>query len=629
MALKRVTYAERQPISLDSLVDEQAYQIAMRRRHNLAHHDWGIVAGLELERSDGGFVLRRGMAVDGFGRELIVPEDILISADALVQLNGNAIAGWLVYAFHSTIAFQADNFPCGPGQQDRTYEQALLRLEVVQALDDIDGRNPPQVPITSFSFGPQDDPPEDSAPWPVFLGGLLRASKIAQYAVITRGRPYALLRGEVISASSGKAQVQVGAEASGDPNRFAVRLPNAPGSPLGERLIIDKENNSTWIGDTTLFGNLAVEPAPPASAPAGSDLCADLQTLQERFWGVVLNPILPPKIAAPWTISHALIPPAKNDIPQIPMQQLRFEFFDPGTKGDRTAYRLSIGVNNNGIFTPCLSVDAECNLTVHGNLRIGGSLVWGPAKADPADPRFRAQLIATWTQGLVDNTTGLARYYGASMALSFEPGNGRPGTPIACMLVIKNTGPFKLTAVNLTETLSASGATADPPLPAGFELTPGETKKIARKYTIPVKGVLEVSVDAEGVAQPSGYRVTANLKQAAATAHNPSSVAMTVTDLHDGNTGVQQNFTITITNNGTEAVQVTRVTIANNMATDPAEQLAEFTLNPGQPHLVSRTFTPDSGGTLTITATADITGPGGDVVHASHSQSVSIIETPN
>ena len=51
--------------------DEQAYHIAMRRRHIIAHHLWGIVRGLELAVENALFV-QPGIAVDGYGRELIL-----------------------------------------------------------------------------------------------------------------------------------------------------------------------------------------------------------------------------------------------------------------------------------------------------------------------------------------------------------------------------------------------------------------------------------------------------------------------------------------------------------------------------------------------------------------------------
>ena len=50
--------------------------MAMRRRHNLALHSWGIVAGLEPRMipapGSNSLIVDTGMAIDGYGRELVL-----------------------------------------------------------------------------------------------------------------------------------------------------------------------------------------------------------------------------------------------------------------------------------------------------------------------------------------------------------------------------------------------------------------------------------------------------------------------------------------------------------------------------------------------------------------------------
>jgi hypothetical protein len=74
--IERVHYYERQYLTAADFRAEQAYHRDMRRRHNLAHHTWGIVVGLELvEKTEGqtlSVYVQPGMAVDGYGREIIV-----------------------------------------------------------------------------------------------------------------------------------------------------------------------------------------------------------------------------------------------------------------------------------------------------------------------------------------------------------------------------------------------------------------------------------------------------------------------------------------------------------------------------------------------------------------------------
>ena len=49
----RVRYRERQPLCAGDLTTEQAYRLAMRRRHDRGAHSWGIVTGLQLDDQQG------------------------------------------------------------------------------------------------------------------------------------------------------------------------------------------------------------------------------------------------------------------------------------------------------------------------------------------------------------------------------------------------------------------------------------------------------------------------------------------------------------------------------------------------------------------------------------------------
>jgi hypothetical protein len=75
--IERLRYYAQQYLGPGDFQDEQEYHRGMRRRHNVGPHTWGIVAGLELEErkpSSGALEvwLKPGMAIDGFGRELLV-----------------------------------------------------------------------------------------------------------------------------------------------------------------------------------------------------------------------------------------------------------------------------------------------------------------------------------------------------------------------------------------------------------------------------------------------------------------------------------------------------------------------------------------------------------------------------
>lgn len=87
--IERLRYYEHQYLGAVDFQDEQDYQRDMRRRHNVGLHAWGIVVGLELEERDPvsgasgpiEMYIRPGMAIDGFGRELVLLEPFQIPPD--------------------------------------------------------------------------------------------------------------------------------------------------------------------------------------------------------------------------------------------------------------------------------------------------------------------------------------------------------------------------------------------------------------------------------------------------------------------------------------------------------------------------------------------------------------------
>jgi hypothetical protein len=80
--IERLNYYEGEFLGAVDFQAEQEYHRDMRRRHNLGQHTWGIVAGLDLVQAPNGgtnnngtevdVYLQPGMAVDGFGREILV-----------------------------------------------------------------------------------------------------------------------------------------------------------------------------------------------------------------------------------------------------------------------------------------------------------------------------------------------------------------------------------------------------------------------------------------------------------------------------------------------------------------------------------------------------------------------------
>jgi hypothetical protein len=85
----RVYFYERQYLNASDLVAEQAYHLEMRRRLNLALHLWGIVLGFDIAKGSvvpgapEQFIVGPGMAIDGFGREIVLPVAYALSGEDL------------------------------------------------------------------------------------------------------------------------------------------------------------------------------------------------------------------------------------------------------------------------------------------------------------------------------------------------------------------------------------------------------------------------------------------------------------------------------------------------------------------------------------------------------------------
>src|SRR5512144_524751 len=84
MSTSRVYYRERQRLVTADLRQEQDYLLGLAGRHHLAHHQWGVVRGLRVVRTaGGGLALTPGVAIDGYGREILVPDAVALGAPDL------------------------------------------------------------------------------------------------------------------------------------------------------------------------------------------------------------------------------------------------------------------------------------------------------------------------------------------------------------------------------------------------------------------------------------------------------------------------------------------------------------------------------------------------------------------
>ena len=485
-AAGRLRYRERQPVRRDDLTAEQAYLLARRHRHDRGQHGWGIVAGLALAPGTGAVLVQPGVAVDGYGRSLVASGPIRIPHDLLSGISdgtgAEAIDVWLLYG----------RGPCHDARSPETPDVRLLAVEHADA--DPGARKPGEVSAQELDGGPEGFSPDDPGrEWPVYLGRLTPGSG-GTWDVHLDDRPYASLVGEAIVSPGRDARLQVGGERSGDPLRFGVQL-GVAGGPLTDRLTIDRTGAVAVQGDLRLDGTLTLSPSGKAASGAG------LGRL----------PAVPPA-AMPWRVYRTLIGqgPVKTD-------ELRLEIGHPGDKGDPTRYRLAVGyVDDLGKFQRCLSVRADCTVAVGaGKLAVdpGKLLVNAPAKADPADPRFAAEIIAQWLDSIARAGVKLdALYAGALIVTIGGTGPVGQGKSLSYTVTVRNAGPAQVRQVVVADTVTVEGTTVGGgQLPMLATLDPGEDRTRHRQVQAPAGSSgkkLRITATAVGTGPP-GYPVQA------------------------------------------------------------------------------------------------------------------------
>src|ERR1700737_4666535 len=118
----RVHYFDKQFLRVNEFTDEQLYQLAARRRHNITEHAWGIVSGLDLaQESDGGLVVRPGVAIDGYGREVLLTDKKSLAPQTFDDLGTDRLDAWIVYDRRDDANVPSGYGSCVPGGAGAAY----------------------------------------------------------------------------------------------------------------------------------------------------------------------------------------------------------------------------------------------------------------------------------------------------------------------------------------------------------------------------------------------------------------------------------------------------------------------------------------------------------------------------
>jgi hypothetical protein len=270
--------------------------------------------------------------------------------------------------------------------------------------------------------------------------------------------------------------MQLGSEAVRDDRRLAVRLRDAAGQ-LRDRWVIDASGATTVAGTVRLAGDVEVT--------GGVELQGSTAA---------------PGQARPWQLYHTVAPQDGRLV-----DQLRVEIENPGDRADPSTYRLAIGcVDDGGTFVPCVTVTADCVVTVHGGLTVKGEVVRGPIQVDTKDPGFVSALVSAWLQGAVALGTAVDNLSSPDLDVTIDaPASVPVGTALSYKVTVKNVGTGTLDHIAAYETV-ALGATLVRRgyLRTGITLAPGKSVEVQAPAVTPgAVGRLQVHVVVIGVDQ--------------------------------------------------------------------------------------------------------------------------------
>jgi hypothetical protein len=356
--ITRVRYFDRQFLRTQDFVDEQAYHLALRRRHDISHHIWGIVSGLEIAADiEGNLSVGPGVAVDGYGRTLVLAERAFLPATDFDDKASEVLDVWMLYDRTGSDRSPRGYTDCGEeGSFYRWQERPLVRFDIPDPAF-TDSREPKSVPPGDLPFDPSRTPPDEVLhDWSVFLGRIRRDRsdpKKTKYVMDLTGRPYAGLVGAAIEAPWNRGvRVELGGDQAAG-SRFAV-FPKGGADPA---LTIDGDGNFELQGPMTLHGDLEIR-----------DGYLEL--------GVVETTEPSTEEPGPWRIyrhSAEAAGESNEDEQQTVAEELRVEM---GAGASRVA--MGAWSTKDKRFVPCLTVernpDSRCVVTVHGNLVVDGHL---------------------------------------------------------------------------------------------------------------------------------------------------------------------------------------------------------------------------------------------------------------
>jgi hypothetical protein len=266
--IERLNYYEREHLRSFDFVAEQTYHLEMRRRLNLALHLWGIVDGLDVRKGNivpgapDQFFITEGMAIDAYGREIVLFAPYVLSADDLSnnRVGRGTYSLWIAYDRNRST-------PPSPGYGICDIKDQYTRLsesfKIVLKPESYANGTEPKV------FDALSDDPE-KASWLVRLG-TLKAEIVNNQLTVTDAKPelrtYIGLRGQRVVAAV--ANLTPGSNEAKLPITVEADLQETKNLTVGAGFAIDPTKVKPPPGPPT-FPNPADFPGPAGNIKANN-----------------------------------------------------------------------------------------------------------------------------------------------------------------------------------------------------------------------------------------------------------------------------------------------------------------------------------------------------------------------
>jgi hypothetical protein len=224
----KVLYRERQLLRAADLRAGQEYLLGLAGRHVIGPHEFGIVRGLGVSVDQGNVKVAPGLAVDGYGRELVVFNSIQQSLLPNVQTQ-------FIYLYYG----ERPQGCCGDAPNPRWRDSAEVTV--------IDERWPIPQDEPDVSTASAAGTVPGSPPWPILLAVINNGHVVSE----DQDLHFTRIRASRVASPSGRTVMRIGQESLADPYHFLVSTQDAQ-SKLQNRLAIDRDGNSL------LWENLSV-----------------------------------------------------------------------------------------------------------------------------------------------------------------------------------------------------------------------------------------------------------------------------------------------------------------------------------------------------------------------------------